>query len=124
MSQNCWHVLRNAELRVRDHDARRAAFEARFSELKAQLREGFSERAQQLRALIDALESDEAEARAQLERVAHRLAGVAGTYGYTQLGELAAELERHAPREQVGVVRALAQQLVTLAEDTAADATR
>ncbi|MCR9159275.1 MAG: Hpt domain-containing protein [Nannocystaceae bacterium] len=63
----------------------------------AELRQGFAAR---LRERVDALETAvakvddrQAAAIAEVEQLAHKLAGTAGSYGFHEIGEIAAELE-------------------------------
>jgi len=72
------------------------ALEARLAALHARTREGFAERAAELRDAATRLQGGEADARDAIRRLAHKLRGVAGTAGHAELGERAGRLEQAA----------------------------
>lgn len=63
----------------------------------AELRRGFAarlrERVEELDAAVAAVDDRQAAAVARVEHLAHKLAGTAGSYGFHEVGEIAAELE-------------------------------
>lgn len=82
-----------------------------LADLRARFIARSRERVQSLRILIDAgpgqhprhdAGSEEVPAAAAIVRLAHQLAGAAGTFGYAALGEAAAALEDRARAAQGG----------------------
>jgi HPt (histidine-containing phosphotransfer) domain-containing protein len=63
----------------------------------AELRRGFAtrlrERVEELQAAVEAVDDRQPDAVAKVENLAHKLAGTAGSYGFHEVGEVAAELE-------------------------------
>ena len=98
------------------------AFEARLAALKRRMEAGLAERAQQLREAAVALSAGNADARNQLGSHGHRLRGIAGTYGYQALTDLAALLERASQAAPDDEVVRLAHELADLAEKIGRDA--
>jgi CheY-like chemotaxis protein len=99
-----------------EHD-RRKAFEARLSELKQRMEAGLVTRAEALREAVRKLELGDQAARKVLKTESHKLRGIAGTYGYDGLSELAAELEKRAGISVVPQVVDLARRLAEMAEE-------
>ena len=88
-----------------EDDERRKAFEARFLELKSKMEAGLTTRAHTLREAVQRLLSGDETARKVLKVESHKLRGIAGSYGYKHLTELAAEVEQRAslsPPPQLG----------------------
>ncbi|NND44207.1 MAG: hypothetical protein HKN58_02710 [Xanthomonadales bacterium] len=69
--------------------------EAQLEALNRAYRQSFPDKRQSLQTLWRALDAPEpdADAAQQLHRFAHQLSGSAGSYGYADLGELAAGIE-------------------------------
>ncbi len=100
-----------------EDEDRRRAFEARFLELKTKMEVGLLTRAHTLRdAVTRLLEGDES-ARRVLKVEGHKLRGIAGSYGYPQLTELAAELEQRASLSPPPQLGQLATRLAEAAEE-------
>ncbi len=63
----------------------------------AELRRGFAarlrERVEELDAAVAAVDDRQAVAVSRVEHLAHKLAGTAGSYGFHEVGEIAAEIE-------------------------------
>lgn len=63
----------------------------------AELRQGFAtrlrERVQEVDSAVAAVDDRQSTAVAKVEHLAHKLAGTAGSYGFHEVGEIAAELE-------------------------------
>ena len=63
----------------------------------AELRQGFAgrlrERVDELDAAVAAVDDRQPAAVSKVEHLAHKLAGTAGSYGFHEVGEIAAELE-------------------------------
>jgi HPt (histidine-containing phosphotransfer) domain-containing protein len=78
---------------MQDERDRRIAFENRLSELKQRMEAGLIVRAQTLRDAAARLLAGDESARKVLKQESHKLRGIAGSYGYEMLTELAAELE-------------------------------
>jgi CheY-like chemotaxis protein len=94
----------------------RKAFEERLSELKQRMEAGLVARAKTLRdAAMQLLAGDET-ARKVLKTESHKLRGIAGSYGYEALTELAAELEKRASLSPPSHVQQLATRLAEAAE--------
>jgi len=70
-----------------------AAFEARLAALKSRMEAGLGQRAKELRLGIAGLAQADPDARTQLGHQAHRLRGIAGTYGHHELTAQAAIVE-------------------------------
>lgn len=96
------------------------SLEARLAELRKDLERGFEQRADALVEACAEFATNESHARATLRLLAHRLKGIAGTYGHTEITELARALEHSAPTALPGVVtqhcKALVRALRTVAE--------
>lgn len=109
---------------ARRHDAqliavssdRLAQFEARLAALKSAMESGLGDRARGLRALADRVVQGDAAARAELKTEAHKLRGVAGTYGHADLTQAAGELEAQASLGEAELVRRTTYALAALAE--------
>lgn len=97
------------------------ALEARLAALRAKVLRGLPGRASELDAESLRLERGGEEARAELQRLGHKLRGVAGSYGLDALGALAAELEALArdPSHARGSVVAKARELAQRAREAA-----
>lgn len=67
--------------------------EARLAGLKAKMIRGLPERVRELEGALAQLRGGHASARDELKRYAHKLRGVAGTYGFDDLTQLAANGE-------------------------------
>lgn len=96
---------------------RKRQFEARFVELKHKMEAGLLTRAHTLREAAAQLLSGDEGARKRLKSESHKLRGIAGTYGYRELTDLAAEVEQRAslsPPRQLGEI---AGRLATAAEE-------
>lgn len=100
-----------------DEHERRKAFEDRLSELKQRMEAGLLNRAQTLRDAARRLECGDQAARKVLKTESHKLRGIAGSYGYDGLSELAAELEKRAGISVVPQVVELATRLAEMAEE-------
>lgn len=100
-----------------DEHERRKAFEDRLSELKQRMEAGLVNRAQTLRDAARRLEQGDQGARKVLKTESHKLRGIAGSYGYDGLSELAAELEKRAGISVVPQVVELAIRLAEMAEE-------
>jgi CheY-like chemotaxis protein len=101
---------------MQDEHERRKAFEHRLSELKARMEAGLVSRAEALRDAIRKLSAGDQNARKLLKTESHKLRGIAGSYGYDSLSELAAELEKRASISVIPDVVALATRLAEMAE--------
>jgi two-component system, chemotaxis family, chemotaxis protein CheY len=99
-----------------DHERRRA-FEARFLELKSKMEAGLLTRAHTLRDAVQRLLAGDESARRVLKVEGHKLRGIAGSYGYPQLTELAAELEQRASLSPPPQLSQLAARLADAAEE-------
>ena len=97
------------------------ALEHRLAALKQKMARGLPDRAKELEdaaARLEAASEDLArDARDEVRRFAHKLRGIAGSYGFPHLGELAAGVETAARSEDRP-----ASEVVTLARDLAAAA--
>jgi CheY-like chemotaxis protein/HPt (histidine-containing phosphotransfer) domain-containing protein len=100
-----------------EDDERRRAFDARFLELKQKMEAGLLTRAHTLRDAVQRLLTGDESARRVLKVEGHKLRGIAGTYGYAQLTDLAAELEQRASLSPPPVLGELATKLADAAEE-------
>jgi CheY-like chemotaxis protein/HPt (histidine-containing phosphotransfer) domain-containing protein len=100
-----------------EDDDRRRAFEARFLELKQKMEAGLLTRAHTLRDAVQRLLAGDENARRVLKVEGHKLRGIAGSYGYPQLTELAAELEQRASLSPPPQLSQLATRLAEAAEE-------
>lgn len=100
-----------------EDDDRRRAFEARFLELKHRMEAGLLTRAHTLRDAVSRLLAGDESARRVLKVEGHKLRGIAGSYGYPQLTELAAELEQRASLSPPPQLSQLASRLADAAEE-------
>lgn len=101
-------------------DDRTQAFEERLAALKQKMESGLGERARLFREMADRLDRGEEGARDLLRREAHRLRGVAGSYGHDELGERAREIEQRASVSPPPTLAGLARGLADLAEQVSA----
>jgi CheY-like chemotaxis protein/HPt (histidine-containing phosphotransfer) domain-containing protein len=101
---------------MQDEHERRKAFEGRLSELKSRMEAGLVSRAQVLRDAIRRLTGGDQNARKLLKSESHKLRGIAGSYGYDGLSELAGELEKRASISVIPQVVELATRLADMAE--------
>jgi CheY-like chemotaxis protein len=99
-----------------DEQERHRAFEARLTELKRRMEAGLVARAHTLREAVEELLAGNESARKVLKHESHKLRGIAGSYGYEELTQLAAELERRASVSPPPQVRDLAHRLADAAE--------
>jgi CheY-like chemotaxis protein/HPt (histidine-containing phosphotransfer) domain-containing protein len=72
------------------------ALEARLAALKEKMARGLPQRADEIDLAVGRLEGGDEAARDEVRRLAHKLRGIAGSYGFPELGELAAEVEQLA----------------------------
>jgi two-component system chemotaxis response regulator CheY len=100
-----------------EEDERRKAFEARFLELKRRMEAGLLTRAHTLREAVQRLLAGDESARKVLKVEGHKLRGIAGSYGYPHLTELAAELEQRASLSPPPQLGQLATRLAEAAEE-------
>ncbi len=97
------------------------ALEARLAALKEKMARGLPDRATEIESAATRLESGEAGARDDVRRLAHKLRGIAGSYGFPHLGELAATVETSARGiDSDTVVIAHARDLACAARDAGA----
>lgn len=101
-------------------EERSREFEERLAALKGKMESGLVERARNLREMAERVERGDEAARRELKREAHRLRGVAGSYGHDELGEKAAELEQRASLSPPDALGATARSLAELAEQASA----
>lgn len=101
---------------MQDEHERRKAFEHRLSELKARMEAGLVSRAEALRDAIRKLTGGDQSARKLLKTESHKLRGIAGSYGYEGLSDLAAELEKRASISVIPHVVELATRLADMAD--------
>lgn len=101
---------------MQDEHERRKAFEHRLSELKARMEAGLVSRAEALRDAIRRLSAGDQSARKLLKTESHKLRGIAGSYGYDGLSELAGELEKRASISVIPHVVDLATRLAEMAD--------
>lgn len=99
-----------------DEQDRHHAFEARLGELKRRMEAGLVARAHTLRDAVQRLLAGDESARNVLKQESHKLRGIAGSYGYEELTQLAAELERRASVSPPPQVSDLANRLADAAE--------
>jgi len=99
-------------------DAARRAFSVRLQQLKRKVTLGLRERGALLRACVARLGSDPDDAQSALKVAVHRLRGIAGTYGYQDLSELAAELEQEMATLPRALIAQKALELAQAAERT------
>jgi CheY-like chemotaxis protein/HPt (histidine-containing phosphotransfer) domain-containing protein len=99
-----------------DEQDRHHAFETRLAELKRRMEAGLVARAHTLREAVQGLLAGDESARKVLKQESHKLRGIAGSYGYEELTQLAAELERRASVSPPPQVRELANRLADAAE--------
>jgi CheY-like chemotaxis protein len=99
-----------------DEQDRHHAFEERLSELKRRMEAGLIARAHTLRDAVQRLLEGDESARKVLKQESHKLRGIAGSYGYEELTQLAAELERRASVSPPPHVSELANRLADAAE--------
>jgi CheY-like chemotaxis protein/HPt (histidine-containing phosphotransfer) domain-containing protein len=89
-------------------------FEARLTALKAKMVAGLPERAREIREAVSKLDQASPESLKDARRLAHRLAGIAGSHGFRRLTEVGRATEQlideEAPLEQVRTA------LITLAD--------
>jgi two-component system chemotaxis response regulator CheY len=100
-----------------EDDERRKAFEARFLELKHKMEAGLLTRAHTLREAVQRLLSGDETARKVIKVESHKLRGIAGSYGYKDLTDLAAELEQRASLSPPPQLGQLATKLADAAEE-------
>lgn len=74
-------------------DPKLALLEQSLARLQKRLHEGFPERAAELNDALLGLGRGDPDARERIQRSAHRLRGIAGSYGHTSLGERAELVE-------------------------------
>ena len=98
------------------------ALEARLAALKQKMARGLPDRAAELDDAARRLEAGAPEARDELRRLGHKLRGIAGSYGFAHLGELAAGLETLAKGADASdlEIAARARDLASCARDAAA----
>jgi CheY-like chemotaxis protein len=101
---------------MQDEHDRRLAFEGRLADLKQRMEAGLLVRAQTLREAVSRLVAGDETARRVLKQESHKLRGIAGSYGYEQLTELAAELEKRASLSPPPLLQVLTLQLAEQAE--------
>ena len=102
----------------------RSVLEERLAAVKKTMERGLPERARALRAAADRLAEGHGSARVDLKRLAHKLRGIVGTFGYEQLSGMAAALEGNALNERASKVVSLAREIAALAEKAAAASAR
>jgi two-component system chemotaxis response regulator CheY len=100
-----------------EDEDRRKAFEARFLELKRNMEAGLQTRAHTLREAAQRLLSGDENARKLIKVESHKLRGIAGSYGYSQLTELAADVEQRASLSPPPQLGQLAERLADAAEE-------
>jgi two-component system, chemotaxis family, chemotaxis protein CheY len=100
-----------------DERERQLSFEAKLSELKQRMEAGLIVRAQTLRDAVTRLLAGDESARKVLKQESHKLRGIAGSYGYQALTELAAELEKRASVSPPAQLEELTRRLVLGAEE-------
>jgi CheY-like chemotaxis protein len=99
-----------------DEQDRHHAFETRLTELKRRMEAGLVARAHTLRDAVRRLLAGDESARKVLKQESHKLRGIAGSYGYEELTQLAGELERRASVSPPPQVSELANRLADAAE--------
>ncbi|HKP56318.1 MAG TPA: response regulator [Polyangiales bacterium] len=100
-----------------EDDERKKAFEARFLELKQKMEAGLLTRAHTLREAVQRLLAGDESARRALKVEGHKLRGIAGSYGYKELTDMAAELEQRASLSPPPLLGQLASKLADAAEE-------
>jgi len=103
----------------KDTKAGLTGLDAEIAALTERARRGLPERARALREATHALRAGDAEAAAELRRLAHRLHGTAGSYGMAALGKEAAQVEALATEASVD---GLAEAALALARSCEAEA--
>ncbi len=105
-------------------DARRG-FESAFEELRAEYVRGLADYVKELRAHVpgEGTEDDRAARNAALARIAHKLAGTGGTYGFPAITEAARALEQELKRRKPDVTLAEAVRRLEGACRTAMEST-
>jgi len=101
---------------MQDEHERKKAFEGRMAELKQRMEAGLVVRARILRTAVERLLTGDESARKVLKHEGHKLRGVAGSYGYQALTDLAAELERRASLSPPDQLQELTNRLIERAE--------
>jgi CheY-like chemotaxis protein/HPt (histidine-containing phosphotransfer) domain-containing protein len=98
------------------------ALDARLAALKQKMARGLPDRAAELDDAAKRLEAGATEARDELRRLGHKLRGIAGSYGFGHLGELAAGLETLAKSAEASdaEIIARARDLASSARDAGA----
>lgn len=107
-----------------DEDDRHRSFEGRLVELKQRMEAGLFVRAQTLRDAVTRLLAGDESARKVLKTESHKLRGIAGSYGYHALTELAAELEKRASMSPPEQLAQLTQRLAHSAEQVSQGTTQ
>jgi CheY-like chemotaxis protein len=97
-------------------EERRRVFEARMAELKRKMEAGLLSRAQTLRQASQRLLEGDDSARRVLKQEGHKLRGIAGSYGYQELTDIAGELEQRASLSPPPLLGELVDKLATAAE--------
>lgn len=100
-----------------EEEERKKAFETRFLELKRKMESGLLTRAHTLREAVQRLLSGDESARKTIKVESHKLRGIAGTYGYKELTDLAGEVEQRASLSPPPQLTELAGQLADAAEE-------
>jgi CheY-like chemotaxis protein/HPt (histidine-containing phosphotransfer) domain-containing protein len=98
-----------------------SALEERLAAVKKAMEAGLPERALSLHAAADRLSQGHGSARADLKRLAHKLRGIVGSFGYQQLSSLASELEQKAASGSTADVVSLAREIARLSQEAARD---
>lgn len=94
------------------------ALEARLASLKEKMTRGLPDRAAEIESAARRLEAGETGARDDVRRLAHKLRGIAGSYGFPHLSELSATVETLARAEgPADEVVARARDLASAARD-------
>ena len=109
-------------------DVRKRAFAERLAVLRAEVVAGLPRRVAGIRTALGLLDKDEALARELVRTHAHRLQGIAGSYGLSDIGETAAQLSACAQLAAVESilcrVEALEHMIDELCASTAAVSSR
>jgi CheY-like chemotaxis protein len=95
--------------------ARRGSLDEKLAALRAQVIAGLPARGRELRDAVDRLAAGDRSARDDARRSAHKLRGIAGTYGLGTLGALSEEVERLAADEAAGDAQVAARALALVA---------
>lgn len=94
------------------------ALEARLAALKEKMARGLPDRAAEIESAATRLERGDEQARDDVRRLAHKLRGIAGSYGFPHLSELAATVEGLARgTDSAADVVARARDLASAARD-------